>query len=447
MDGMTITAPQDAAPQPIAGSANADRRLSVLLSAYACEPDKGSEPGIGWQWAVNLAALGHRVWVITRANNRDAIERALEASSIDNIRFLYFDLPSWARTWKRGGRGVHIYYLLWQLGAYRVARDLVRTESIDVVHHITFGVYRHPSFMAFLGIPFVFGPVGGGERTPWALRKGFPLRGHVADALRDMANLAVRFDPLLRAMFRRTALTLCKTRETLGRVPGRYRQNCRVQLELGMDREALAPAPHARQQDETFHVLYVGRLLYLKGLHLALEAFANAFCGSPWARFTIIGSGKDEQWLKSLARRLGVAAQVEWIPWMPREQLLNQYGEHDVLLFPSLHDSSGNVVLEAMTMGLPVVCVDLGGPGEMVHADFGIAVAPGPPRKVVAALSEGLQELAQDPTRREIMAQNARVHAETGFCWRRQAKRMTTLYEQVIAAGRKTETEDEHGSS
>ena len=160
---------------------DSDRKLSILLSAYACEPDKGSEPGIGWKWARNLAQAGHQVYVITRENNRASIEEALRKHPIPGVRFAYYDLPRWARWWKKGGRGVHLYYFLWQWGAFQVAKRLCRQHSFDVVHHITFGVFRQPSFMAFLGLPFVFGPVGGGESAPHPLRQSFPTRGKVVD--------------------------------------------------------------------------------------------------------------------------------------------------------------------------------------------------------------------------------------------------------------------------
>lgn len=131
------------------------RPLNVLLSAYACEPGKGSEPGIGWRWARNLADSGHKVWVLTRANNRPAIELALAAQPLHGVEFAYYDLPRWACWWKRGGRGVHLYYYLWQWGAYKTARRLQRKQRFDLVHHITFGVFRQPSFMAFLDAPFI----------------------------------------------------------------------------------------------------------------------------------------------------------------------------------------------------------------------------------------------------------------------------------------------------
>ena len=138
----------------------------ILLSAYACEPGKGSEPEVGWLWATELADAGHEVWVITRQANRHAIEMNLGDQPRPRLHFVFYDLPAWARRWKRGARGVHLYYALWQWGAYRVAKRLTREINFDCVHHVTFVGMRAPSFMGLLGLPFFLGPVSGGESVP-----------------------------------------------------------------------------------------------------------------------------------------------------------------------------------------------------------------------------------------------------------------------------------------
>lgn len=409
------------------------RRLRVLLSAYACEPDKGSEPGIGWRWAINLAAAGHRVHVITRANNRDAIERELARRPASGLQFSYYDLPRWARAWKRGARGVHLYYLLWQWGAFRVARRLCDRRGFDVVHHITFGVFRQPSFMAFLGLPFVFGPVGGGESAPAELRRSFPWRGKVMDSLRDLANAVVRLDPLMHAVFRRASVILCKTPETLAAIPLRYRAKCRLQLELGTDVAPMEIAS-ADRRDDGLRVLYTGRLVYLKGLHLALPAFAAVLRAHPNARFTIIGRGPEQQRLRSIAEALGVAPAVDWQPWMPQRELLAAYRRHDVLLFPSLHDSSGNTVLEALACGVPVVCLDRGGPRELVDDACGIRIKADNELSTIDGLAAALSTLARDGALRARMARAARMRARVEFSWVHQTERMSRIY--LVAAAR-----------
>ena len=414
--------------------ASAEQRpLRILLSAYACEPDRGSEPGVGWRWAIELARAGHQVWVITRANNRAAIERALEAKPVSNLSFIYHDLPARWRGWKRGGRGVRLYYVLWQWGAYRAARRLRRRVCFDVVHHLTFGVFRHPSFMAFLGVPFVFGPVGGGETAPRSLRRTFPLRGYLADLARDVANWAVRLDPLMAAVYRRSAATLCKTDETLRCIPARYRSRCLVQIEVGT--EEGGPAEPERREGGPLRILYTGRLLYWKGVHLGLMAFAKLRETDAVATLTVIGSGPDEAWLRALAGRLGIGAAVNWIPWMERAGVMQAYLHHDAFLFPSLHDSSGNAVLEALASGLPVVCLDAGGPALLVDASCGFRVHPGTPEQAVNGLAEALAALAGDPMLARAMGRAAMRRAREDFSWQRQVARMERVYVAACAGG------------
>ena len=146
-------------------------RLRVLLSAYACEPGKGSEPGVGWNWVTQLARH-EDVWVLTRSNNRGAIEQALRSEPMDRARFVYLDLPRWLRFWKKGSRGIRLYYYLWQFGAYLRARKLHRNIGFDVAHHVTFVKYWMPSLLSLLPIPLVWGPVGGGNQCPG--RSGAP---------------------------------------------------------------------------------------------------------------------------------------------------------------------------------------------------------------------------------------------------------------------------------
>ena len=133
-----------------------NRPLKILISAYACEPGKGSEPGVGWN-NVEQAARFYHVWVMTRSNNRALIEEALAAQPMPNVHWIYLDLPHWASFWKKGQRGIHLYYSLWQILAYRKARRLHHDVGFDLAHHVTFVNYWLPIFLPLLPIPFVWG--------------------------------------------------------------------------------------------------------------------------------------------------------------------------------------------------------------------------------------------------------------------------------------------------
>jgi glycosyltransferase involved in cell wall biosynthesis len=349
------------------------------------------------------------------------------------LHFHYFDLPKWARFWKRGGHGVQLYYFLWQLATFSLALRLHRRLRFDVVHHLTFGVFRQPSCLAFLDAPFVFGPVGGGEFAPRSLRRGLPWAAQLRESARDLANGYARIDPLLRSVLKRATKILCKTTETRDCVPQSYRGQCEVFLEIGTETQGASQAAAENSQAGAISVLYVGRLVYLKGLHLALPAFAKLARALPGSRFTIVGSGPQETELRALSAQLGIEHCVEWISWLPRVKVMTTYPQHDVFLFPSFHDSSGNAVLEAMTCGLPVVCLKRGGPAAIVDAFSGICVEAEQPALAIQQLSDALQLLAHNPALRAHLSRGAYVRANNYFSWRNQIERMNALYYSLHA--------------
>jgi glycosyltransferase involved in cell wall biosynthesis len=404
--------------------------MKLLVSAYACEPGKGSEPAVGWNWVQALAGRGYSLDVITRSNNRETIE---SDSSHPNpaITFHYYDLPRWMRAWKRRPGGIYFYYLFWQAGAYRLARRLHAAERFDRVHHVTFASYRQPSFMGGLGIPFIFGPVGGGETMPAVFRKGLSFRSRAAEAIRNAGNSMLAFDPLMRRTFARAEIIACTTAETVARIPAQWRAKCIVQLAIGIDKaEIRSPAcdePPAPQ------FLFIGRLLYWKGLHLAFGALARARRSLPNARLRIIGTGEDRSWLEDQARAAGVMDLLEWVASTPHGEIAREYKQSLALVFPSLHDSGGMVVLEALSAGLPVICLELGGPGAIATPDCAIVV---PARQatedsVLEALAEGMIRVATDAPLRAQLACNA-VNRAKQLTWDRAADHLYGPIDQRI---------------
>lgn len=393
--------------------------MKLLVSAYACEPGKGSEPAVGWNWVQALVRRGYHVHVITRSNNREAIESDAAARN-SALTFHYFDLSARARAWKRRRGGIYLYYLLWQWGAYRLAARLHEAERFDRVHHVTFASYRQPSFMGRLGIPFIFGPVGGGETMPAPLRRGLPLRNRTAEWIRNLGNALIGFDPLMRSTFSRAQIIACTTAETRACIPARFRTKCVVQPAIGIDESEISVSSGEETSAPRF--LFVGRLLYWKGLHLAIRAMAQVRDSLPDVRLKIIGTGEDREWLESQGRAAGIADLLEWLPSKPHAEIAGEYRRNHALVFPSLHDSGGMVVLEALAAGLPVVCLDLGGPGTIATPDCAVIVAARRSNEVaiVDALARAMIRLATDAGFRARLATHA-VHRARELTWDRAA--------------------------
>jgi glycosyltransferase involved in cell wall biosynthesis len=423
--GPTAIAPDRAARPP-------RRKLRVLLSAFECAPGSGSEPEVGWRWALEIARLGHEVVVLTWTRDRAILEEARAKGLVPpSVRF-EFVMPAWLEALRRRGLPLQLVHLSWQAAAYRHARRLIGRERFDLVHHITYCVIRQPSFMGRLPLPFVLGPVGGGETAPLALRRGMGMRGWLLDLLRDGLNLIARVDPITRSALRAARLIYVSSRDTARLVPDRLRDKVRVRLQIGIEeREIIAAAagdPHANGE---LRLLFVGRCLAWKGMHLGLEALAAVRARGCPARLSIAGRGAAERSWRTAARRLGIEDVVEWLSWVPHERMPEVYRAHDVLLFPSLHDSGGHVVLEAMAHGLPVVCFDLGGPGTMVDTSSGrvIATAGRSRAVVVSDLTDAIAELTNPQVRRRL-AVSARNRIRR-FDWQRQ---VAAVYAEIEAA-------------
>jgi glycosyltransferase involved in cell wall biosynthesis len=165
---------------------------------------------------------------------------------------------------------------------------------------------------------------------------------------------------------------------------------------------------------------------------LALPAFARLLDDAPDSRFTIVGSGPYESELRALAARLGIDSRVDWVPWLPRNEVLLVYARNDVFLFPSLHDSSGNAVLEAMANGLPVVCLGIGGPAAIVDSLSGIRVTASEPVQAIEHLGDALSLLAGNASLRWFLSRGAYARANRHFAWPAQIERMTALYYALL---------------
>ncbi|MGH9440367.1 MAG: glycosyltransferase family 4 protein, partial [Terriglobia bacterium] len=250
---------------------------------------------------------------------------------------------------------------------------------------------------------------------------------------RDVTNGFARIDPILHAVYRRTAVLLYKTGETRRRIPAKYQTQCFPCSELGIEVRGAEALPDRERREGPFRVLFAGRLLHWKGVHLGLEAFARFHEASPNSRFTLIGQGPEGARWRKMARRLGIEDAVIWVPWIEREKVMEAYRRHDVLLFPSLHDSSGNVILEAFSCSLPVICLDLGGPAMLVDASCGIRVGARRVEEAIEGLTQALARLAGDRELARRMGKAGFRRVRDEFSWAAKVARMEGFYRRAVS--------------
>jgi len=405
------------------------RMRRILLFAYACRPNEGSEPGVGWNLALELARR-YEVCVVTRSSNRMAISQAEGEIAELPLTFLYVDVPAWLARLPPF-RSVQAYYYVWQLVAARTCREMGLSSRFDLAHHLTYAMYWAPSGAAFVGLPFIIGPVGGGDSTPRTLLHTLSWRSRAHEWLRQIIRGVAEWDPLVRSTLRRASCVIASTKATEDRVLRLGARRVERQLQIGLSDGELSPVwPLSTQvQEGELRLICVGRLLGYKGFHLAIEAFAQARL--PRATLTVVGHGPERNILERLTKAMGLENQVVFTGGVNRNTALRLIAESDVLVHPSLHDSAGMVVLEAMAAGKPVLCLGAGGPAEMVTEGCGCVVPPDSRTVVVDALAAAMRTLAADRELREAMGQEA-VKRAGEYTWRRLTDYFTGLYDDVL---------------
>jgi glycosyltransferase involved in cell wall biosynthesis len=409
-------------------------RRRILVSAYACEPGKGSEQGVGWQWCLQLAQLADLV-VLTRANNRSAIEGSLPAELAGKISFIYHDPPGWVLRRKHREKGLYWFYLLWQWGAYYRARHAVREQRFDYTMHLTFGSIWMPTFFHRLPVPFIWGPIGGGEAVPLSVIPALPPRGRIVQYLRHVLMACVPFNPLLTNVMARAAVILARTEDTQRVIPRRYAAKLRVILETAMSDELLAnlSIPVALPQERLLRVIYTGRLVALKNVQAGMHAVARAARAGARLEFVIVGDGPMRGNLASLAGQLGIGDSVKFRGNLPHSEVLAELANSDVYLFPSLKEGGVWSLMEAMAARLPVICVESSGMKIITDASCAIRVAPESQEQMISGFTQALLSLHGSPESRREMGANARRRIEREFRWGKKAEMMQAVFSELEA--------------
>ena len=423
-----------------------DTRPKVLVSAYACHPEPSTAhfPGeaiLGWHLAREIAGFAD-LHLITWAFNREGVEGTLSGGDGRPVALHYVDLPRRLHETLRDRHlGTRIYYYLWQRAAVRAAVELHRREGFDLFHQITFSNDWMPSYIApALPIPFVWGPIGGGQKVPRELMGTMARRDRREERSRTFLQNVWRATPARRRAARKASAILVCNKETKG-VLSRWRDKIVDFPVNGIRSEDIPAGPDAAARHDGFRLLYVGRFDPIKGLPLALEALRILAGIAPGATLELVGEGPERPRLEALAERLGIAGRLVWTPWSPRSEIFEKMRGSDVFLFPSMRDGGGAVVVEAMANGLPVVCLDLAGPALHIREGCGVKIPSGRPDVVAASLAGAIGRFWCDPGLRARMGAAARDRAVSFYEWGRLGEKLRGIYRDALA-GRPPHQED-----
>lgn len=427
---------------PAAGAEPVRQRLRVLVCAYACSPVRGSEAGIGWNLASRLARW-HDVTMLTTPGHHDPhraeIEARLQRDPIEHFHPVFVENPPLLRLceWKKNRIGRALYYVgyaSWMRRALKVARRLHAEKPFDLTHMITITGFREPSYLWKLPVPFVWGPVAGASNLPWKYFSLLGMRDRMVYGLRNIANeTQKRLGLRPRKAARKAAHIFAVGEDSRRMIEDLWGASCTILLENGG-----APSPLAaiktydpsRNEQEPLRLIWGGYHVGRKAIPLALHAIA-ALGSRPRVHLTLLGSGPEKSQWQALGRTLGIEDRLTWIDEVPHAEAQRRMSQAHVFIFPSLQEASATVTLEALSLGLPIICNACCGMAVAITPECGFPVPLSTPQGTIAGYAEAIRRLASEPGLVERLSRGALKRSEE-LSWDNSARIIAETYVKIV---------------
>jgi glycosyltransferase involved in cell wall biosynthesis len=410
------------------------KRLKVLIVAAAAHPERGSEPGLGWGW-IEALSLHHDLWVIIgeRERNREAIHRRFREIPELSDRVILFlidrpDGPIIQRLWPPA---YYTYYRRWHSKAFKLARWLHQRIRFDIVHQLNMIGYREPGYLWQLDAPFVWGPVGGTANIRLQFLPILGFRQAFYHGGRGIINrLQLRYHKRVRAALARAdgfVAATSDTREAFLRV---YGKDSSVIADTGPPLKPVSKVNSTKSANGRINLSWSGLHISRKALPLLLRALADVPEECKW-HLDIVGEGPMTKKWQRLSNRLNINERCAWHGWLGREDAMRIVGSSDLFVFPSLQEATSSVVMEALSLGTPVICLDHCGHADIVKEDCGIKLPVTGPQRVKSCLAVEVARLAKAPEELRRLSKGA-LRRSQQFSWQRKASQMVKLYERAI---------------
>ncbi|MBE6271839.1 MAG: glycosyltransferase [Prevotella ruminicola] len=407
--------------------------LRILINAYACSPGMGSEPGMAWNWCVNLARYCE-LHIITEGEFRDKIEAVVPTlEQGKNIHFYYNPVPDYVRKmcWNQGDWRFYKYYKEWQKKTADIARNICEKEIINILHQLNMIGFREPGYLWQVsretGIPFVWGPVDAKEAFPMAYANGASLKTKLFLWLKNIiTQYQLRYGKRVHEAAKTAAVVLSAS------------SNSVISFKKYFDIESLLinetgtyPLDNQKVRcgdKKIFDILWVGKANFRKQLTLAIKSVA-ATCHHD-IKLHIVGGGDFRDYLQ-VAESVGIANNCIVHGSVSHDEVLNLMRKSDLFLFTSVAEGTPHVVLEAIGCELPVLCFNTCGQGDCINEEVGFKIPLSDPKQSVKDFAEKINYLYNHIEVLRQMSMNCKQRAEE-LSWENKAKQMVELYKKVI---------------
>lgn len=409
-------------------------QLSILINAYACSPNMGSEPGMAWNWCVNLA--NHcELHIITEGEFKEKIEAVLpNLPQGKNMHFYYNPVSDKIRKmcWNQGDWRFYYYYQKWQKTTYEIAKKIIEDKNISIIHQLNMVGFREPGYLWKINKPFIWGPIAGIGSIPFSFLKDIKLKKRIILQLKDViTNIQLHHSPRVKSALQKAYCVMTVAPEAQKKIYQYHKVNTILVNETGCFGKTEVNRTNAT--NNTFKILWVGRFIYTKQLKMALDVVqkVSAKCN---ISFHIIGQAlakeKTEEY-KEYAKLLGIDNICIWHGQVANEDVLKIMQESDLFFFTSIFEATSTVILEAITNQLPILCFDTCGFGPLIDKSIGIKIKLNNYKQAVEDFSLKLEKLYHNRELLSQMSLNCIKHKER-LSWENKAKQMVKLYDKCL---------------
>ncbi|MCX6723029.1 MAG: glycosyltransferase family 4 protein [Candidatus Staskawiczbacteria bacterium] len=412
-----------------------NKKLKVLVCAFSCikDPDRrfgsgsGGESILGKNIILQLNRF-HNVFVLTHVTNKEAIEKE---NLFYQVKFYYIDLPKFLNFTKKI---IQIYAYLWQIKAYFVAKKINKENNFDVFHHVTYANDWMASYIgALLPTPYLRGPGGGAHKVPKKFLKDYSFKEKMSEKVRDIGQWVFKHDPFFIIGQNKAKAILVCNKEAFNALSKKWQKKAYFFPVNGISIEDLSLLEvKEKNTDGKFFILTAGKLIKIKGFDLAIRSFKIFSDKIDDAKLVIIGDGPELKNLKKIVGELNLGEKVFFENWIIQKNLFKEMLSCDIFLFLSLRDGGGNVVVEAMASGTPVVCFDLAGPGFHIDEKCGIKIKTEFPEQAIKKIAEALEKLYSDKELRISLGKGAKEKAEKNYSYDRLGDKLNEIYKKVL---------------
>lgn len=413
------------------------KKEKIFVSAYACEPYKGSEIGVGWNWVLQMSK-DYELWVLTRSNNREIIEDYFHSHPEDDrgIHFVYYDLPEWILRHKKQMKGIYIYYPLWMHGARKISNAVIKENHIHIYHQLTYGNALWGVNPIVKEMIFIWGPIGGLEVISQEYRKHYSIRSRLKEMGRHMMVRMISFSPGFHFRCKHADLILCKTKATYSYILEKYRNKALLCTDVAADvqrRDDTSEQGRIRetkQNRECVSFLAVGRLDAWRGFDLLIEAFHKASKENENIRLHILGEGIERERLMKQILNLHMQDVIKLPGAVSMETYQQKMMETDVVINVCLKEGGVTTAFDCMVYGKPLICLDTGGYTENFDEDCAVIVPVANRENTINEISRAILKMCQSSQRKQY-AVHMRDKAQN-MSWNRKGEKINAIIQGLI---------------